>query len=77
MRERKVVVEFTRSRPDHSDDNAHVEQKTRTWALGRAGEGGADQRALSRGLGIAVEFLLAVSETGAEVAGRQPLAQAL
>jgi hypothetical protein len=32
MRERKMAVEFTRSRPYHSDDNAHVEQKNWTWA---------------------------------------------
>ncbi len=32
MRERKAPVEFTRSRPYHSDDNAHVEQKNWTWA---------------------------------------------
>ena len=32
LRERKNPVEFTRSRPYHSDDNAHVEQKNWTWA---------------------------------------------
>ena len=32
LRERKPAVEFTRSRPYHSDDNAHVEQKNWTWA---------------------------------------------
>jgi len=32
MRERTEAVEFTRSRPYHSDDNAHVEQKNWTWA---------------------------------------------
>jgi len=32
MRDRKEAVEFTRSRPYHSDDNAHVEQKNWTWA---------------------------------------------
>ncbi len=32
MRDRKKAVEFTRSRPYHSDDNAHVEQKNWTWA---------------------------------------------
>jgi len=32
LRERKEAVEFTRSRPYHSDDNAHVEQKNWTWA---------------------------------------------
>ena len=32
MRDRKSAVDFTRSRPYHSDDNAHVEQKNWTWA---------------------------------------------
>jgi hypothetical protein len=32
MRARKEAVDFTRSRPYHSDDNAHVEQKNWTWA---------------------------------------------
>lgn len=32
MRERQAAVDFTRSRPYHSDDNAHVEQKNWTWA---------------------------------------------
>ena len=32
MRERPTPVAFTRSRPYHSDDNAHVEQKNWTWA---------------------------------------------
>lgn len=31
MRERKAAVEFTRSRPYHSDDHAPVEQKNWTW----------------------------------------------
>src|SRR5438128_1858177 len=31
LTERKPPVEFTRSRPYHSDDNAHVEQKNRAW----------------------------------------------
>ena len=39
MRERKVAVEFTRSRPYHSDDNAHVEQKNWTWARQLLGYG--------------------------------------
>jgi hypothetical protein len=39
MRERKVAVEFTRSRPYHSDDNAHVEQKNWTWARKLLGYG--------------------------------------
>jgi hypothetical protein len=39
MRERKEVVEFTRSRPYHSDDNAHVEQKNWTWARQLLGSG--------------------------------------
>jgi hypothetical protein len=32
-------VEFTRSRPYHSDDNAHVEQKNWTWARQLLGYG--------------------------------------
>ena len=39
MREREVAVEFTRSRPYHSDDNAHVEQKNWTWARHLLGYG--------------------------------------
>ena len=39
MRERQVAVEFTRSRPYHSDDNAHVEQKNWTWARQLLGYG--------------------------------------
>ena len=39
MRERKAPVEFTRSRPYHSDDNAHVEQKNWTWARQLLGYG--------------------------------------
>jgi hypothetical protein len=31
LTERKPPVEFTRSRPYHSDDNAHVEQKNWAW----------------------------------------------
>jgi hypothetical protein len=39
MRDRKVAVDFTRSRPYHSDDNAHVEQKNWTWARQLLGYG--------------------------------------
>ena len=39
MRERPQAVEFTRSRPYHSDDNAHVEQKNWTWARQLLGYG--------------------------------------
>jgi hypothetical protein len=39
MRERKAAVDFTRSRPYHSDDNAHVEQKNWTWARQLLGYG--------------------------------------
>src|ERR1700733_7427063 len=39
MRERNRAVEFTRSRPYHSDDNAHVEQKNWTWARQLLGYG--------------------------------------
>lgn len=36
---RKTAVAFTRSRPYHSDDNAHVEQKNWTWARQLLGYG--------------------------------------
>ena len=39
LRERTAAVEFTRSRPYHSDDNAHVEQKNWTWARQLLGYG--------------------------------------
>lgn len=39
MRERQAAVDFTRSRPYHSDDNAHVEQKNWTWARQLLGYG--------------------------------------
>lgn len=39
MRQREAAVEFTRSRPYHSDDNAHVEQKNWTWARQLLGYG--------------------------------------
>ncbi len=40
MVERKAAVGFfTRSRPYHSDDNAHVEQKNWTWARQLLGYG--------------------------------------
>jgi hypothetical protein len=39
MRDRKEAVDFTRSRPYHSDDNAHVEQKNWTWARQLLGYG--------------------------------------
>jgi hypothetical protein len=39
MRDRKAAVDFTRSRPYHSDDNAHVEQKNWTWARQLLGYG--------------------------------------
>ena len=39
MRDRKEAVDFTRSRPFHSDDNAHVEQKNWTWARQLLGYG--------------------------------------
>jgi len=46
MRDRKVAVEFTRSRPYHSDDNAHVEQKNWTWARQLLGYGRLEDPAL-------------------------------
>lgn len=36
---REAAVDFTRSRPHHSDDNAHVEQKNWTWARQLLGYG--------------------------------------
>ena len=39
LRERTAPVDFTRSRPYHSDDNAHVEQKNWTWARQLLGYG--------------------------------------
>jgi hypothetical protein len=39
LRERTAPVQFTRSRPYHSDDNAHVEQKNWTWARQLLGYG--------------------------------------
>ena len=46
LRERKQAVEFTRSRPYHSDDNAHVEQKNWTWARQLLGYGRLEDPAL-------------------------------
>ena len=46
MRDRKAAVEFTRSRPYHSDDNAHVEQKNWTWARQLLGYGRLEDPAL-------------------------------
>lgn len=46
MRKRKKPVEFTRSRPYHSDDNAHVEQKNWTWARQLLGYGRLEDAAL-------------------------------
>lgn len=46
MREREEAVEFTRSRPYHSDDNAHVEQKNWTWARQLLGYGRLEDPAL-------------------------------
>jgi hypothetical protein len=46
MRERPAAVEFTRSRPYHSDDNAHVEQKNWTWARQLLGYGRLEDPAL-------------------------------
>ena len=46
MRERKVAVEFTRSRPYHSADNAPVEQNNWTWARQLLGYGRLEDPAL-------------------------------
>src|ERR1035438_29044 len=47
------------------------------WAPGRPGDGGSDQRVVSGGLGAMAELLFALFKAGAEVAGRQSLAQTL
>ncbi len=46
MRERLKPVDFTRSRPYHSDDNAHEEQKNWTWARQLLGYGRLENPAL-------------------------------
>ena len=43
MTQRDEPVAFTRSRPYHSDDNAHVEQKNWTWARQLLGYGRLEQ----------------------------------
>jgi hypothetical protein len=77
LRERQTPVQFTRSRPYHSDDNAHVEQKNWTWAHGKAGVGGAHQRALPGSMGSLAELFSALFETQTQIARRPSLAQAL
>jgi hypothetical protein len=84
MRERKNAVEFTRSRPYHSDDNAHVEQKNWTWARQLLGYGRLEDpglvapiSALYREVCPLAKLLSALFEAGAKVAGGQSLAQAL
>jgi hypothetical protein len=46
LRERKTPVAFTRSRPYHADDNAHVEQKNWMWARHLLGYGRLENPAL-------------------------------
>jgi hypothetical protein len=46
MTQRDEPVAFTRSRPYHSDDNAHVEQKNWTWARQLLGYGRLEQAGL-------------------------------
>ena len=46
MTRRDKPVAFTRSRPYHSDDNAHVEQKNWTWARQLLGYGRLEQAEL-------------------------------
>jgi hypothetical protein len=46
MRARTTPVAFTRSRPYHADDNAHVEQKNWTWARPLLGYGRLEDPAL-------------------------------
>src|SRR5580704_7280716 len=47
------------------------------WTLGKPGVGGAHQRTVPGGVGTLAELLSALFETEAEVARRQPSAQAL
>jgi hypothetical protein len=57
LAKRRRPVEFTRSRPYHKDDNAHVEQKNWMWSAfgllptGRRGAGRPHLSGLQRGLG--------------------------
>ena len=46
LHERKKPVAFTRSRPYHSDDNAHVEQKNWMWPRHLLGYGRLEQEEL-------------------------------
>ena len=46
LAQRQWPVEFTRSRPYHSDDNAHVEQKNWTWPRQLLGYGRLEQASL-------------------------------
>ena len=46
LRERQKPVACTRSRPYHSDDNAHVEQKNWMWPRQLLGDGRLEQEAL-------------------------------
>jgi len=46
MTQRQAPVEFTRSRPYHSDDNAHVEQKNWMWPRQLLGYGRLEDAAL-------------------------------
>lgn len=46
LAQRRSPVEFTRSRPYHSDDNAHVEQKNWTWPRQLLGYGRLEDAAV-------------------------------
>jgi hypothetical protein len=50
MCQRNSPVEFTRSRPYHSDDNAHVEQKNWTWPRQLLGYGRLEDAAMVSGI---------------------------
>ena len=51
LAQRPTPVEFTRSRPYHSDDNAHVEQKNWMWPRQLLGYARLEDAALVAGIG--------------------------
>ena len=82
---RKEPVQFTRSRPYHKNDNAHVEQKNWTHVrcllgydrLENARAVRTDQRSVSRCLGAVSQSLLSFDETGGKAPRRCATDQAL
>jgi hypothetical protein len=79
LHERKRPVAFTRSRPYHKDDNAHVEQKNWMWPRQLLGYGRLESAAAvvplctlyQEAWGAADELLSAGTEAGTQVAGAQ------